>query len=127
MNQKIAVPPYVDTKTSPKKWYAFHIGILVASLGMLGIAALVLEYELAKLQNPLVSFIETPVYLVVALAGTVAALALINISVLIFVFLRHLWLRQWMLGTTIAGWMLIAVLALVLQYRFLPILLPWYR
>lgn len=127
MNQQISALPYVDATTPVQKWYAFHISILLASLGMLGIAALILEYELAKLRNPLVSFIETPVYLDITLAGMVTVLALINLSVLTFVFRRHLWIRRWMLATTLVGWMIIAVLVLVLQYRFLPILLPWYR
>ena len=128
MNQAInIIPPYVDTETPAVRWYTFHGLIALFSLGMAGIAALLLEYEMAKLAHPQASFYITPSKFDIVVSGIVIALAIMNLSTLIFVFMRHLWLRRWMLGTTIAGWVLIAILVVVLSYSFLPIILPWYR
>lgn len=122
-----SVPAYVDTQTPAKVWYGYHLSILTASLAMAAIAALILEYELAKLRNPGVAFYATPTTFDLIVSVLVLLLAVANVGVLIFVFWRHLWLRRWMLGTTIFGWMLIATLVIVLNYTFLPVLLPWYR
>lgn len=122
-----SIPAYVDTATPPRRWFLYHFGILLASLGMLIIASLIIEHELARLANPGVAFIDTPLVFDMVIAATVALLAFANLAVLIFVFMRHLWLRRWMLATTIIGWMLLATLVLVLRDLFLPVLLPGYR
>ncbi len=120
------VPEYVDTKTPQRRWLAYNLFILIASLAMATVAVYVMEYEIAKLTHPGVVFIATPVYLDLVVGSLVVALAFANVSILLFVFLRHLWLRKWMLATTIIGWMLLAVLGLVLNGRLLMILDPWY-
>jgi hypothetical protein len=128
MNQTpSSVPEYVDTTTPKWKWYTYHLLIAVFSLAMALIAAMIVEYELAHLRNPEASFIQTPTPVDLTLSIAIILIAVCNLSVLIFVFLRHLWLRKWMLATTILGWMLMAALVLVLQGNFLPVLLPSYR
>lgn len=122
-----SVPPYVDTATPLAKWYAFHLTVLIASAIMAALAALVLEYEIAKINNPQVSFLATPTRLDMILSSSIILLAIANLGVLIFVFRRHLWLRRWMAATTALGWVLLAVMALALNDAFLPVILPWYR
>jgi hypothetical protein len=124
MNQTDQIPEYVDTETPLWKWYVYNIIIFIGSLVMAYLASLILEYELAKLAHPQASFIITPRNLDLSFSFITIVLGLANLSVLLFVFLRHLWLRKWMLGTMIAGWMLLAILALTLSSRFLTILLP---
>ena len=124
MKDVVTVPSYIDTKTPPMRWYRNNGLIALVSIGMIVVASLILEYEVAKLRNPDVPFIPTPVGLDITLTTVVILLGLANITVLIFVFLRHLWFRRWMLATTIIGWVLLAILALVLGDRFLPIVFP---
>ncbi len=121
------VPAYVDTKTPAVTWHLYNLLILIASLGMGFIASLLVEYEIAKLTHPGIGFIQTPLWLVLTLAGLVIALAITNLAVLILVFVRHLWLRRWMLATVITGWVLLAILALTLNDSLLYILIPGYR
>lgn len=121
------IPPYVDTETKPVKWYAYNSFIFVASLAMVYIASLILEFELAKLRNPMAGFIPTPTWADIILSTIVILLGFANLSVLLFVIMRHLWLRKWMMVTTLIGWMLLAVLALALQWRFLAVLIPTFR
>ncbi len=124
MPNPITLPPFVDTETPKAKWYGYHLAILVNTLGMMAISFLVLEYELAKIAHPHVGFVVTPSRLDISLASIIILLGLANLSVLIFVFLRHLWLRKWMLATTILGWMLVAVIVLALQGNLWPVLIP---
>lgn len=128
-NETAAMPDYVDTETPLRKWYGYNLFILFASLGMATIAGLVIEYEIARLTHPDAGFLPTPLLLDLALSGGVIVLAALNLAVLIFVFMRHLWIRKWMLATTIIGWIMIAVMALVLHELFLPVILPslYYR
>ncbi len=125
--QTIDIPMYVDTKTPRTKWYLFNAIIGLASLLMAYLAFAFLEYEIAKLTHPRVAFLVTPIWLDLAVSATIIGLAISNLAVLIFVFMRHLWLRRWMIATTILGWMLIAALGIILNARFLMILFPWYR
>ena len=116
--------PYIDTKTPTTRWYVFNIIILIATFAMVALASLILEYDIARLQHPGVVFIDTPIRLDLIVTSIILLLGLANISVMIFVFLRHLWLRKWMIATTIIGWMLLAVLVLILQNRFIPVIIP---
>jgi hypothetical protein len=118
------IPEYVDRSTPAFRWYFHNFFILIASLSMTGIASLFLEYEIAKLTHPNVGFIQTPVVFDLIASGVVISLGLSNLIVLLFVFLRHLWLRKWMLATVMIGWMILAVMVLVLQDRFLSIAIP---
>ncbi len=119
-------PEYVDTKTRPSAWYAFNLSILILTLGMMAVAAMLLEYEIAKIDNPLVAFLDTPSQLDITLSSLILVLGLANLVVLVFVFLRHLWRRKWMVATTIIGWISIAVMILLLQDKFLKIIFPWW-
>ncbi len=124
MKEAATVPLYVDTETPTVHWYGFNSLIAVLSLLMVIVASLLLEYELAKLRSPEAGFLPTPTVLDGALAIITVLLGLANLSVLVFVFLRHLKLRKWMGSTVMIGWVLLAVLAVVLQDRFLLILFP---
>lgn len=117
-------PEYVDTTTSTAKWYGYNISLLIANCLMFYLAALVVEYEVARLTHPNVGYIPTPLWADLTLSTIVIILALANLAVLIFVFLRHLWRRPWMLATTIIGWMLLAIIALLLNENFLPVMFP---
>lgn len=127
MKQSQTVMPYVDIETPKVKWYIYHSFVLVTNLALLAIGALVIEYTVAKITNPNVFFLPLPVPFTLICALLVIGLAIVNLATLIFVFWRHLWLRRWLLGTTFAGFVIIALLILVLQDRFLTILLPWYH
>lgn len=122
--QNQTVPEYVDTKTPIVQWYIFNGIILLGSWLMASLAALIVEFELAKLTHPAVGFINSPTWLDLTISGIVMALAIANMTVLLFVFWRHLRLRRWMVVTTMIGWMLIATQALVLNDRYLYILIP---
>lgn len=118
------IPVYVDTQTPAVRWYIFHLIVLVASLIMAYLAASFLEFEISKWTHPGVYFIDSPRWFDLIAAGSVLALAIANLSILPFVLLRHLWIRRWMLGTTLLGWMILAVMALVLRQSFIQIILP---
>lgn len=118
------IPEYIDTRTPKLQWYGYNVFILLASTVMVGAASLILEHEIARLRQPAATFIASPLWLDLVLSSFILSLGLVNIAVLLFVFLRHLWPRRWMIATTASGWILLAVLALVLGRRFLPILLP---
>ncbi len=115
---------HIDTTTTAVRWYGYNGLIGMASVAMAGLASLILEYELAKLRNPEANFLATPTTLDITLSTVVILLAIANIAVLIFILLRHLWLRKWMIGTTAVGWVLLAILAVVLGERFLQIIAP---
>lgn len=120
--QSALVPEFVDTTTPSWQWYSYNLFIFVASILMVLFSIALLEYEIAKYSHPLVSFIQTPTAFDYSVAVVVGLLGLANLSVLLFVFLRHLWSRQWMLATVIIGWMLIATTVLVLGERFIPVI-----
>lgn len=122
-----SIPEYVDTKTPSRQWLGYNLTILAANIVMIGIASLVIEYELAKMAHPEANFLPTPTTIDLTLGFLIIALGVANLGVLLFVFLRHLWLRRWMMATTWVGWILLAVLVLVMSKYFLPVILPWYR
>src|SRR3954470_4046218 len=66
-----SVPEYVDTETPKRKWYTYHLLIGLFSLAMALVAAMVLEYEIAKLTHPNVGYIVTPVKLDIALSSLI--------------------------------------------------------
>jgi hypothetical protein len=117
-------PEYADTTTSPVKWYGYNLAMFALSLVMVLFSIALLEYEIARITSPEVAFIATPMVFDITIATIVGLLGLANLSVLLFVFLRHLWSRHWMVATTLVGWMLIAVTVLVLQDSFLPVIFP---
>lgn len=118
------VPEYSDTVTPAGQWYSYNLLMLIASLIMAYPAGLIIEYEVAKLTHPQIGFIITPVWADIIISGLVLILALTNLAVLLFVFMRHLWLRRWMIATTVIGWMLIAIQAIILNDHYLSILIP---
>jgi hypothetical protein len=124
MEDRSDLPEYVDAVTPRLKWYTFNTVTLLASGLMVYLASLIIEFEIAKLSKPDISFITTPTGWDLGLAGLTIGLGLVNIAVLVFVFLRHLWLRKWMIGTTLLGWMALALIALILGSRFMPVVFP---
>ena len=99
------------------------LGLL--NLISLAVALLIGEYEFAKMRTPDAIWLSTPVAFDLTLVSLITTLSLINISITIFVIIRHLdhhrYLLVWSTGVTL---LFVVTLAIVLGPRFLPILWP---
>ena len=101
-----------------------NLGLLILNGLALATALLLLEYEVAKFRHPLAGWIPTPGVFDTVIASIVILLSILVIAVIIIIYYKKLENRSWLWSVTIASWVLLAILSLVLNTKAIPILFP---
>ena len=99
--------------------------IFILSIGLLSVALAFIEYEVAKIRKPWVSWIPTPTYYDLTITLLIALASILNIGMQAIIYLKGLENRRWLWWNIGLGLGLILALWIILGSRFLPILWPY--